>query len=244
MITFNGKKLPDWVSVVGMDFESVSIDLLEHEAKRRIGNFDAGIDKGGIEVNLEIFIEPNGSLTIYEQADELKRFIKGDNWNVSELIFNEQPGKFYNARVDRGLDINDVFTHGETQITFYASDPKKYDVELSKTAQVVGEVAVNYDGLETTPVVIDVEFTQDTAKPFIKHVESGLEVALEGQFKTGDRLVVDTGNRSVLLNGNNIKNRLMFKSSWLILESGVNTFKLSNPDGVKNKFTVEFRKAD
>lgn len=244
MITFNGKELPEWVSVTGLTLQSTNVEVLEHEAKRRVGNFDAGINKGGINIDLDIFIEPVKGLSLFEQQDILKRFIMGDNWKVSKLVIKEQPNKYYNARYVGQGEITDNFTHGVSSMTFYASDPKKYDVTETVKSSSSGQAIVNYTGLEETPIEIEISVTKAVANPVIEHLETGKKMSLIGNFKVGQKVIIDTNSRNVKLDGTSIKSKMAFESNWLSLEYGTNTFKSTSPDGVINDFKLKYRTAD
>lgn len=243
-IKFNEKTLPEWVSVTGISFQTVNVSIMEHETSKRIGNIDAGINRGGIDINVSIFISPVEGMTILDQSDELKRFIMGDNWKVSELVLLEQPNKFYNARVSNSVDITDAFTHGESEIVFHASDPKKYDVNETVAIGSGSELNIDYNGMEKTPVIVELTIPSNTSKVSVEHAESKKKITVLGDFKTGQELTINTEDRNILLNNETIKNKMSFESNWIYLESGMNTISLSDNNGVIQDFTVTYRTAD
>ena len=244
MITFNGVALPDWVSVTGVSFETSNLSILEHEAGRRVGTVDAGVKRGGITITLDLFIEPSRNMTLLDQSDVLKRFIRGDNWKVSELILLEQPDKFYNARVSDSGELTDYFTHGENSISFYCADPKKYSTNESMAMGMEGQADIDYNGLEDTPTVIEMIIPSDTSEISVKHVESNRKISLTGEFKTGQELTIDSKNRNILLNGNSVKNLMKFESNWINLTGETNTLIVSDANDAIKDFTVTYRTAD
>lgn len=244
MITFNDKQLPEWVNVVGISFQPLNLSIVEHEVKRRVGNIDSGVEKGGIEINLDLFVEPAEGLSIHDQSDELKRFMRGNKWEVSPLIINEQPHKFYKARVGNVSEITDNFTHGEMTMGFYCANPKKYDVEESTVSSSGGEAVIEYSGLEKAPAKIIVSITTNLTNLELIHEESGRQMTILGQFSSGQTVVIDTDNRTVQINGENAKDKLAFESNWLYLDEGTNTFTCTSPDGITNDFEIKYRTAD
>ncbi len=244
MITFNGATLPEWISVTGVSFETTKLSILEHEAGRRVGTIDAGVKRGGITITLDLFIEPALDMTLLEQSDVLKRFIRGDNWEVSELILLEQPDRFYNARVSEGGEITDHFTHGENSISFYCADPKKYSTNESVAMGMEGQANIDYNGLEDTPTVIEMTIPSNTSEISVEHVESNRKISLTGEFKTGQELTIDSKNRNILLNGNRAKNLMKFESNWINLSGETNTLVVSDTNDAIQDFTVTYRTAD
>lgn len=243
-IKFNGKELPEWVSVTGISFQTVNLSVLEHETTKRIGNIDAGINRDGVDVSLSIFISPVEDMTILDQSDELKRFIMGDNWKVSQLILLEQPNKFYNARVSNAVDITDAFTHGESEIIFHASDPKKYDMTETVENSSNGEISIDYDGMEITPILIEFTAGASISNPKFIHEESGKEIRILTTMSSGQKLVVDNRLNKVLINGSNAKQHMAFESSWLVLQHGNNTLTCVDAQGTNRDFKITYRKAD
>lgn len=243
-IKFNRRTLPEWVSVTGISFQTVNVSIMEHKASKRIGNIDAGINRDGIDINVSIFISPAKDMTILEQSDELKRFLMGDSWKVSELILLEQPNKFYNARVSNTVEITDAFTHGESDIVFHASDPKKYDVEETVVDSTNGEISIDYDGLEKTPILI--EFTADSSisSPRFIHKESGKEIRVLTTMSSGQKLEIDNRLNKVLIDGSNAKQHMAFESNWLDLIHGKNTITCVDANSTELEFKITYRKAD
>lgn len=243
-IKFNGRTLPEWVSVTGISFQTVNVSIMEHEASKRIGNIDAGINRDGIDINVSIFISPAKDMTILEQSDELKRFLMGDSWKVSELILLEQPNKFYNARVSNAVEITDAFTHGESNIVFHASDPKKYDVEETVVDSTNGEISIDYDGLEKTPILIGFTADSSISNPKFTHKESGKEIKILTTMSSGQKLEIDSRLNKVLIDGSNAKQHMAFESNWLELIHGKNTITCVDANSTELEFKITYRKAD
>jgi len=131
-VKFNGVTEPDFIRVVGLSFSTISsISVNESIIPNRVGNYDSGIQRGGSVCNLTVQLHDT-SKSIFQLKRELKGWLKGDNWKTSKLEIEENPGKFLWARVGADSEINDLFSHGETDIQFYCADPKEYDTELTE----------------------------------------------------------------------------------------------------------------
>lgn len=243
-IKFNEKSLPEWVSVTGIGFQTLNVSILEHEVSKRVGNIDAGINRGGVEIAISIFINPVKNMTILDQSDELKRFLMGDSWSVSELILLEQPNKFYNARVSNAVDITDAFTHGESEIIFHASDPKKYDVEKTVVNSSNGQISIDYDGMEKTPILIEFKANGSIPNPRFTHEELGKEIRMLTTMSSGQTLEIDNRTNKILINNSNAKQHMAFESNWLELIQGANTITCVDANNTKRDFKITYRKAD
>lgn len=244
MITFNNVALPDWVSVTGVNYQTLNLSVLEHETKRRLGNIDAGVDRGGLTINCDLLIEPRAGLTLMEQADQLKRFMKGEDWNVSPLVLTEQPDKFYNARVSNASEVTDNFTHGTQTITFYCADARKYDTQESVMNSTNGEAVVSYTGIEKATATISVNVTTAVTNLEITHQETGRKMVILGDLTPGQTVTIDTQNRNIKIDGNGAKDKMAFESKWLFLQEGTNTLTCSSPDLVTNDFDITYRTTD
>lgn len=243
-IQFNGRDLPGWISVTGISFQTVNLSVVEHESSKRVGNIDAGIIRGGVDINVSIFISPVDGMSILQQADEIKRFLMGNNWKVSQLILLEQPDKFYNARVSNAVEVTDAFTHGESEITFLASDPKKYSVVESMTIGALGEAMIDYIGMEKTPILVEFTMPSASERITVEHIESGKKISILGSFKKDQVITIDTKNHNILMDGLSIKKNMEFQSNWISLEPGINTLRFSGNPNVIQDFTVTYRTAD
>lgn len=243
-IKFNGKELPDWISVTDINFQTVNLSALEHETSKRIGNIDAGIKRDGIDINVSIFISPVEGMTILDQSDEIKRFVMGDGWKVSELILLEQPNKFYNARVSNAVEITDAFTHGEGEIIFHASDPKKYDMDETEVTIRDRSFSHEYNGLEATPIVIKFTADEEVVHPKFIHEELGKEIRILTTMSSGQVLLVDNRTNKIQINGANAKQHMAFESNWLEMIHGTNTMRAEDVDGKALDFKYTFRRAD
>jgi len=248
-VKFNGVIEPDFIRVVGLSFSTISdISVNESVVPGRVGNYDSGIQRGGAVCNLTVQLHDT-SKSIFQLKRELKGWLKGDNWKTSKLEIEENPGKFLWARVGADSEINDLFSHGETDIQFYCADPKEYDTGLTEDTFIESEFEVDYQGLEETATVFEVTLGESCPNISLRHKETGNTISLTGAFEETQILLLDSDKKLVKVNDNLDMNLLNFSSNWLYLDSGTNSFKLfstqaGNEVEILADIKISYRKAD
>lgn len=245
-ILFNKKALPEFIRVTGISFPVLpDIDFNETKVPRRYGNIDNGVTFGGKPIKVEITLVREKTKNIHTQADELKAWLKGDNWKPSQLTFEEQPLQYVLARVVNNVEIEDLFIHGTASIDFHASDPIKYDVTPIVTSSVTGAVTSVYAGTESTPSVITVTVKADCNNLNIKHTQSKFNIRLLGAFKANSVVIVDSNKKVVKVDGVVTMKLLDFTSRWIYLVAGTNTITVTSENSAAlNTVKLEYKKAN
>lgn len=246
VVTFNGVALPAWVKVTGISFPVLpEIDVRESVIPRRFGNVDNGVKFGGKPISLEVILTLTEQDNIQERADELKRWLRGNAWKPSRLIFDEQPNKFLLARVSNAVDIDDLFVAGSGEIEFYSADPTKYAVTETSIVSTTGSLSAPYAGMEKAPAVIKVNVLANCTDIEVRHSQTGHKLLLRGNFISGQTVTLDSSRKLIKVNDTVAMGLLDFSSRWLYLSEGSNTFILATATvGVTNKITVSYRQAD
>ncbi|MGB3160395.1 MAG: distal tail protein Dit [Carnobacterium sp.] len=245
-VKFNKKSVPDFIRITGIKFPVMGeISHNETVIPRRFGNIDNGINFGGKKINLTITLVKDKIKNIHTQSDELKVWLKGDNWKPSQLTFDEQPTKYLLARVVGSVDINDLFMYGESEIEFIASDPTKYDLASYNVSSTNGAVNIPYAGMEDTPAVITVTVKEACNNLNIKHTQTGFNIRLIGAFKAGAVVLIDCDKKVVKVNGAVTMKLLAFESRWIYLSSGTNTITVTSEDKpALNTVSVDYKVAN
>ncbi len=248
-VKFNGINLPDFIRVVGLSFSAIS-DITGNESSlpHKVGNYDPGITRGGLAYDLNIQLVDTDK-SMFQMRRELKTWLKGNNWKPSRLEFEENSDKFNLARIGSDPEINDLFTHGETDIQFYCADPKEYDKELTEETYSGSDFTVAYEGIEETSTVLEITLEKDYPNLSLKHLETGDTVNLTSAFESGQKVTVDSDRKLIKVNDTTAMNILNFNSNWLYLETGLNEFDLySTQSGQKTEveasIKITYRKAD
>lgn len=246
VVSFNGVEIPQFVKVTGISFPALAdISVRETEIPRGYGNLDNGVKFGGKAFKLStVLVIPEGS-DIHGMADDLKGWLRGNDWKPSALTFGEQSDKYVLARVSNAVDIEDLFLYGETDIEFYAANPTKYAVAQTVVNSVSGSATVPYTGLETAPTDISITIAADCTNLTLTHTPSYLTLILLGNFKLGQVVSINSVSKVVKVGSAVSMGLLDFRSRWIKLSSGSNVIKLTTATaGVVNNFKVTYRKAD
>lgn len=246
VVSFNGVEIPSFVRVTGITFPTLAeVSMRESELPRRYGNLDNGVKFGGKPFSLKTVWIPENGKDIHTMSDELKAWLRGNDWKPSKFTFADQSNKYVNARVTNSVDVEDLFLYGEADINFYAADPVKYDVTETVNASSAGSAAITYKGLENAPTVVTATITADCTNLTLKHVQSGRELKLIGTFKAGQTVSFNSVQKLIKVNNTVAMDLLDFRSRWINLIGGSNTITLTTATaGVVNEFKVSHRKAD
>lgn len=104
-----------------------------------------------------------------------------------------------------------------------------------------GSASLNNEG--TAPAPWTATITGSTPNPKITHVESGRYLELSGlTVDTGDTLVFDSKDRTILYNGTASRRGLLTTaSSWFALQPGLNTIQFSSGGVATGQLTFNFR---
>lgn len=213
------------------------MNIHEVSIPRRFGNIDGGVKFGSNPpIKLSILIKKQKDKNLHMQADELKLWLKGDNWKTGKLVFGEQPNKYVIARASNSVQLNDLFVSGEGEIEFHCSNPIKYDVNETVLTNPTASNIINYQGAERAPAVIEITFTKDVSRLVINQWFNDVggainSLSINGNFKVGQTLIIDSDKKVVRLNGQPAMKLFGLKSKWIYLDYGKHKFQIS---GVEN----------
>ena len=126
------------------------------------------------------------------------------------LIFDDEPDKYYMAKVDGAIDLEQIVSSGQFDVTFRC-EPYAYAV-TGKTADFAADAAtiVNAGTVNCYPV-FTVTFTA-TATEF-KVIKGTEYVRVVKSFIIGDVLIIDCTKGTVKLNGTTIMTYLDWQNS-------------------------------
>lgn len=165
---------------------------------------------------------------------EMPRF--SDNVVMQITIYCAQP---YWADVDyiiKQIELIDPLHH------FVLAIPQNkgivfgvYNLSMTKTFTNYGDAA--------TGAIIRIIATGDIENPLLERAD-GRYFGITDTMAAGDEIVINTtkGQKSVFKNGVNIINKIRAGSTWLQMETGENTFTISEKNGSGNMyFTFEYK---
>lgn len=105
-----------------------------------------------------------------------------------------------------------------------------------------GTINATNNGNTATPVVIRID--GPVTDPTIENVTTGSELSLSITVETGDFLLIDSGQRSVLLNGTASRySTLDPGSTWFDLEPGLNTIRFAGASSTAGTLSITWRSA-
>lgn len=152
------------------------------------------------------------------------------------------------------MPLSQLLIASNFKIDFRADDPLIYDntnggtlsATLTKSTGIDSGFTINFpinfqlgdpqsrpqiDNFGSSRVYPTIEFTGPLTKPQIVNITTNESFTIDKTLTAGDKVVVDTKNHTVLLNGADIY--MSFSGDWLQLEVGLNEFELltnSNTD--------------
>lgn len=242
---YNGKDLPDFVRVTGLSYSALSdIAVKESVIPQARGNRFGGIERGGGFYRFSVKLITTPTLNLMELRDQLKTFVRGSGLqNLDKLVLMEKPNRYYEAVLSNDIDISDLFTHGEGELEFYVPDNVAYSLEEFTATAVDGTASISYDGLEDVSAVTEVVVEQDCTLLEIEHSPSFNKLILNGDFKKGQTVALDSRRKIVQLDGSTAMQLLNFKSRWFHLTKGANKVTVTSDATIKHRLTVGYRKA-
>jgi len=243
-VELDGVKAPEWLRITGITFPTLpEITHNETAIPNRYGNFDNGVELGGRDISLSVVIELDGENNIHERTQELKNWLRGDDWQeLSKFSFTESGEFYYMARPVGVVSITDLFFAGEGTIDLRSSDGIRYREGL-KTVDAEGtEIEVEYLGDEVTPFKMEFTPSDDTEEITVTHNNTGKQVILNGSFNADVPVEVFNDRNLVQVDGQTDMNRVNLTSRWLNLEMGNNLFTIESADsGVEYGISVEYQ---
>lgn len=142
-----------------------------------------------------------------------------------QLIFDDEPDKYYMAKVDGAIDLEQIVSSGQFDVTFRC-EPWAYAV-TAKTADFAADAVtiVNTGTVKCYPV-FTATFTEATTE--LKIIKGTEYVRVVKNFIIGDVLVIDNAKGTVKLNGASVMTSLDWQNSiFFSLSPGSNALTVT-----------------
>lgn len=243
MLTFNGKKVPEFVKVQAVNIQT--LPAIETNLKRIAGSSGrlAGrSDLGEKLISCDIIIVIPEGYNLQKCARELAVWLRGDNFKLSPLIIADDPDVQYRAKVNTSADLSDLFVAGQGTIEFVVPSGDSEGI-TPKTVSGGNRVTVNNQGTKTTfPVVkVTIGTAVTSGSIMLKNETSGDQVVLTGTFKAGEILTIDC-DRHLVKRGNKLDiSVLNIKSKFFELLEGNNVVYCDNSGAnITVTYTVKY----
>lgn len=247
MMKFNNKPLPSFLKITSFKYSVLpEITLKLSDVPGRAGAIDNGISFGtrSYEFDFVLLVKP-GKEDVMQYVKEFKVWAKGDNWNLSKLVFDAEPGKYEMARIDSNIELSDMFLHGEGSFTMIVPTPGKIDLNESVVNATAGKAVVKYTGLEKSPALIEITVPANCSNIKVLHQEQRKESSLLGSFKTGQVILIDSNTKVVKVDNNVAMKVVDLEHDWQYLKEGTNTFEFTTiPNSVALGAKIKYRNID
>lgn len=141
----------------------------------------------------------------------------------------------YIASKNVGAGLKANFRWGKTYA--FTLDLTGYYFSIRQQLQPVN---VMNSGGESNGFLLTITPSSPLLNPKITNLTTGFSMTINISAKVGDKLIIDTENKTVSLNGKYYQNVKRILDDWLVLEQGLNTVKFSADSGAEDA-TVELQ---
>jgi predicted phage tail component-like protein len=167
MIKLNNIDIPSFVKVTDIK-QSVLPPVSQKTVKvnGRAGEIDFGNEIGSREIEVEFTILGANTTDLRGKVRQLAQWLYYEE--PKPLVINEEPDKFYMAKVTGDSELDDIVRYGQGSIVFYCADPYAYstnekEIALNQTLPEDPAIVENAGAVETFPKY-RFEFTQPTTE--------------------------------------------------------------------------------
>lgn len=167
----------------------------------------------------------------------------------SQLVFADEPDKFFLGTFSGTDDVEEGRNAVNGEFTITCTDPCKYSIEEYMPELQNGVFTIDYDGTFVAHPIFEVVFQGDCGRvSFANDKGKALQFGddeVTDTFTSGDELVIDTNDGSVVLNGTYQSSLGAIGNQWeaFNLVPGVNQIGASCSQGaVAPTFSMKYRK--
>jgi predicted phage tail component-like protein len=220
----------------------------------RPGAYDFGTQAGVRQISVPVtLIDTN----LRDKVNDIAAWLRPIGDNPQPLIFDDEPDKYYDARLVGGSALTELVTLGQTTLTFECADPAKYSLFTnagitwgnevitfqadyllgatgggSRTFAATGTYEVAYSGNDPTRPTITVE---GSASSFSMSV-GGQSFSLPAF--TDATWTIDGADYSVKKNGT--YSLVSITGDFLTIEHGINAMEIDG-EGLDVSVSIVFR---
>lgn len=233
-IYFNGVPLPSFVIVKKIETPILS-EIENTLVESDIGYKHKKIKFGAKSLKIDFSLERTGTLTDFNQQQELLRWIKGDDWKESKLVLADNVDYHYMAICNNAINIANEDIEGSGSIEFLICSPYR----IANKSRIINiNDLQNYSSLGNVKIKPKIIFniTEDCTeiKLSIKNSDYDNFIRFKHNFLTGDKLVIDMKTKKVTVNDDLMMSILTLDSKFHEIDNN-----LSN-----NKYSLDIGNAD
>lgn len=227
MLKFNGVSIPSFIKIRAVYVSA--LPTINTNLKGNTAGFGSLCGKtafGETYLKADISIILPKGYSLQKCARELAVWLKGNNFELSPLIVEDDAGIRYMAKASSSVDISDLVVAGEGTLEFVIPSGCGESVS-EKTATGTPKASINYQGSQRTFPVIEVTVGGTASIVTINHVQKGHAIYLNGSFKSGDKIHIDCSKHLVKVNNVLHMEMIGLTSKFIELHSGANEISCS-----------------
>jgi len=200
----------------------------------RDGALDFGYDLQAIEIPCAFIVAADSVQALRSQARAIAQWLHVAE--PKELIFGDEQGKYYMARPLGSVDLTELITTGEGEVTFYVPE----GCAFSDTTKTADGYPVDNEGTLACPVIIAYTMPENSFYLTLYFSDEPHTFQLLHDLQAGDEVTVDTAKKTVTVNGTDATADITFKSEWIKMPPGEHTC-YANHEGTDGVPTITFR---
>jgi len=186
------------------------------EINRREGALDFGRDLQPRYIDIRFTMKSANIEQLREHSRNIAEWLYTPD--LSELVIGDEQDKFYLARVASQISQEQILNLGICEMSFVVPDVWAYDENLTSVIND-GIVSFTNDGTVATSYYLQATINELTASSFKIALSDTEFIELEVDLVQNDVIEIDSGMRTILLNDDDIRDKLTIESSWFMLPS-------------------------
>lgn len=163
------------------------------------------------------------------------------NVENAKIVFNDEPDKYFIGTPQAMSDVDPGKNGVVSEFEIYCADPFKYTIVSQALSFSDGTVTVSYSGTIPSHPRFEMTFPGNCSQVAIVDT-SGHVLQFSGSFKSGDRLVIDCTDISVMYNNKSAPGLGAIGNAWdtLTLKGGENTLTMT-AEGTAPTVVIKFQ---
>lgn len=227
MLNFNGVSIPNFVKVKAVYISALpSINTNLKGSTAGFGSLCGKTSFGERYLKADFSIVIPKGYSLQKCARELAVWLKGNNFELSPLVVEDDAGIRYMVKASSSVDISDLVFAGEGTLEFVIPSGCGESV-TGKTATGTPKASINYLGSQKAYPIIEVTVGGTASTVVINHVQKGDSIVLNGSFKSGDKIYIDCSKHLVKVNNVLHMEMIGVISKFIELDSGINDISCS-----------------
>lgn len=230
MLKFNNISMPSFVKVRAISITalpSININLKGNSVG--YGTLAGKTSFGEKYIKADVTLMIPHDYTLQKCARELGMWLKGNNFELSPLILQDDPEIRYMAKISNSVDISDLIYIGQGTLEFVVPSGCGESVN-EKTVTGVTKATLNYSGSQRSFPKIEITLSKAATNFSVNHVQTGNAVFLNGSFGAGDKIIIDCSKQLVKVNNELHMEIVGLTSKFMLFEYGVNEISCSVTD--------------